>query len=169
MALLINDLPAIFRFDKGYSSSTLFVIDKSRHIAFIAFISLKYDANNIYLASMYSETRNMTPYGDSNGVANKTQNFEVTAQYQFDFGLRPAISYLQSKGKDLGATKHDTAYQGDKDLVKYMDIGATYYFNKNMSTYVDYKINLLDGNDSFYANNGISTDNIVAMGLVYQF
>ncbi|STU83411.1 outer membrane protein N [Klebsiella pneumoniae subsp. ozaenae] len=61
---------------------------------------LKYDANDIYLAAMYSETRNMTPYGND-GVANKTQNFEVTAQYQFDFGLRPAISYLQSKGKDL--------------------------------------------------------------------
>ncbi len=49
---------------------------------------LKYDANNIYLATMYSETRNMTPYGktddgDVGGVANKTQNFEVTAQYQF--------------------------------------------------------------------------------------
>ncbi|HEC2048311.1 TPA: porin, partial [Klebsiella oxytoca] len=52
---------------------------------------LKYDANNIYLATMYSETRNMTPYGNGNGVANKTQNFEVTAQYQFDFGLRPAV------------------------------------------------------------------------------
>ena len=38
VALLINDLPAIFRFDKGYSSSTLFVIDNSRHIAFITFI-----------------------------------------------------------------------------------------------------------------------------------
>ncbi|HBU6177339.1 TPA: porin, partial [Klebsiella oxytoca] len=55
---------------------------------------LKYDANNIYLATMYSETRNMTPYGNGNGVANKTQNFEVTAQYQFDFGLRPAVSFL---------------------------------------------------------------------------
>jgi len=33
----------------------------------------------------------MTLYGD-NGVANKTQNFEVAAQYQFDFGLRPAVS-----------------------------------------------------------------------------
>jgi outer membrane protein N len=54
---------------------------------------LKYDANNIYLAAMYSETRNMTPYGDNtDAVANKTQNFEVTAQYQFDFGLRPALS-----------------------------------------------------------------------------
>ena len=125
---------------------------------------LKYDANNIYLAAMYSETRNMTPYGDNaDAVANKTQNFEVTAQYQFDFGLRPAISYLQSKGKDLGND------QDDKDLVKYADVGATYYFNKNMSTYVDYKINLLDEDDSFYKNNGIGTDDIVALGLVYQF
>ena len=129
---------------------------------------LKYDANNIYLAAMYSETRNMTPYGSGDsksggGIANKTQNFEVTAQYQFDFGLRPAISYLQSKGKDLGNG------QGDQDLVKYADVGATYYFNKNMSTYVDYKINLLDEDDSFYKNNGISTDDVVALGLVYQF
>ncbi|HDG1707224.1 TPA: porin OmpC [Kluyvera ascorbata F0526] len=136
-------------------------------------VGLKYDANNIYLASMYSETRNMTAYGDGNGVANKTQNYEVTAQYQFDFGLRPEISYLQSKGKDLGVTRNGdnnlVAAGGDKDLVKYLDLGATYYFNKNMSTYVDYKINLLDGNDSFYADNGIATDNIVALGLVYQF
>ncbi len=41
-----------------------------------------------------------------------------------------------------------------------MDVGATYYFNRNMSTYVDYKINLLDVNDKFYEDNGISTDNI---------
>ncbi|RAY31420.1 porin, partial [Enterobacter kobei] len=111
-----------------------------------------------------SETRNMTPYGDNtDAVANKTQNFEVTAQYQFDFGLRPAISYLQSKGKDLANG------QGDQDLVKYADVGATYYFNKNMSTYVDYKINLLDEDDNFYKDNGISTDDVVALGLVYQF
>lgn len=125
---------------------------------------LKYDANNIYLATMYSETRNMTPYGDD-GVANKTQNFEVTAQYQFDFGLRPAVSFLMSKGKDLTGQGNDDS----KDLVKYADVGATYYFNKNMSTYVDYKINLLDNDDHFYADNGIATDDIVAVGLVYQF
>ncbi|ECH8828488.1 porin OmpS2 [Salmonella enterica subsp. enterica] len=131
---------------------------------------LKYDANNIYLATMYSETRNMTPYGslDSDahgGVANKTQNFEVTAQYQFDFGLRPAISFLMSKGKDLV----NNGVNDDKDLVKYADVGATYYFNKNFSTYVDYKINLLDDDDNFYADNGINTDDVVALGMVYQF
>ncbi|EBJ4730258.1 porin OmpS2, partial [Salmonella enterica] len=131
---------------------------------------LKYDANNIYLATMYSETRNMTPYGSLDsyahgGVANKTQNFEVTAQYQFDFGLRPAVSFLMSKGKDLV----NNGVNDDKDLVKYADVGATYYFNKNFSTYVDYKINLLDDDDNFYADNGINTDDVVALGMVYQF
>jgi outer membrane porin protein LC len=37
---------------------------------------LKYDANNIYLATTYSETRNMTNFGDGY-IANKAQNFEV--------------------------------------------------------------------------------------------
>ncbi|WP_097502909.1 porin OmpC [Escherichia coli] len=135
-------------------------------------VGAKYDANNVYLAAMYAETRNMTGYGDTNAIANKTQNFEVVAQYQFDFGLRPSIAYLQSKGKDLGGWAHDG--NGDprytnKDLVKYVEVGATYYFNKNMSTYVDYKINLLDNDDDFYEANGIATDDIVAVGLVYQF
>ena len=135
-------------------------------------VGAKYDANNVYLAAMYAETRNMTGYGDANAIANKTQNFEVVAQYQFDFGLRTSIAYLQSKGKDLGGWAHDG--NGDprytnKDLVKYVEVGATYYFNKNMSTYVDYKINLLDNDDDFYEANGIATDDIVAVGLVYQF
>ncbi|WP_441546008.1 porin OmpD [Citrobacter freundii] len=123
---------------------------------------LKYDANNIYLATTYSETRNMTVFGDADYIANKTQNFEAVAQYQFDFGLRPSIAYLKSKGKDLNTT------YGDQDLVEYIDLGATYYFNKNMSTFVDYKINLLDDN-AFTKAAGVSTDNIVAVGLNYQF
>ncbi|WP_436873748.1 porin OmpC [Kosakonia sacchari] len=136
---------------------------------------LKYDANNIYLAAQYSQTYNATRFGDSNGnprstaygFANKAQNFEVVAQYQFDFGLRPSIAYLQSKGKDV-SNNTGTVNFGDQDILKYIDVGATYYFNKNMSTYVDYKINLLDDND-FTKAAGISTDNVVALGLVYQF
>ena len=131
---------------------------------------LKYDANNVYLAAMYTQAYNANRFGDfsSNkadavyGFANKSQNIEIVAQYQFDFGLRPSVAYLQSKGKDIG-----NGY-GDQDLVKYVDVGATYYFNKNMSTYVDYKINLLDDN-RFTNNAGINTDDIVALGVVYQF
>ena len=127
---------------------------------------LKYDANNLYLAAQYTQTYNATRVGGE-GWANKAQNFEVVAQYQFDFGLRPSVAYLQSKGKNLG-TLNGRNYD-DEDLLKYVDVGATYYFNKNMSTYVDYKINLLDNDDHFYADNGIATDDIVAVGLVYQF
>ncbi|WP_276318069.1 porin OmpC [Serratia marcescens] len=140
-------------------------------------VGAKYDANNVYLAAMYAETRNMTPFGGGNfgagcaatddkcgGFASKTQNFEVTAQYQFDFGLRPEVSYLQSKGKNLNVP----GVGSDQDLVKYVSVGTTYYFNKNMSTYVDYKINLLDDNE-FTKATGTATDDIVAVGLVYQF
>ncbi len=60
---------------------------------------LKYDANNIYLAANYGETRNATR--NEGGFANKTQDVLLVAQYQFDFGLRPSIAYPQSKAKDV--------------------------------------------------------------------
>ena len=127
-------------------------------------VGAKYDANSVYLAMMYAETRNMTPIGNV-GIADQTQNFEAVAQYQFDFGLRPSIAYLQSKGKNID---NGIVNYGDQDLLKYIEVGATYYFNKNMSTYVDYKINLVDENE-FTRQAGIGTDDIVALGLVYQF
>ena len=117
---------------------------------------LKYDANNIYLATMYSETRKMTPI--SGGFANKAQNFEAVAQYQFDFGLRPSLGYVLSKGKDIEGV-------GSEDLVNYIDVGLTYYFNKNMNAFVDYKINQLKSDNKL----GINDDDIVALGMTYQF
>jgi len=133
---------------------------------------MKFDANNIYLAAQYTQTYNATRFGDndaplSSGFANKAQNIELVAQYQFDFGLRPSIAYLQSKGKNISSNYGGQDF-GNQDLLKYIDVGATYYFNKNMSTYVDYKINLLDSNE-FTQAAGINTDNVVALGLVYQF
>ncbi|EKS6720201.1 porin OmpC [Enterobacter hormaechei] len=134
-------------------------------------IGAKYDANNVYLAMMYAETRNMTPYGDD-GIADKTQNFEAVAQYQFDFGLRPSLAWVYSKGKDMtypGYAGNPQGQKGDMDLVNYIDVGMTYSFNKNFSTYVDYKINMLDNDERFYEANGISTDDIVGVGMTYQF
>ncbi len=34
-------------------------------------------------------------------LINETQNFEAVVQYQFDFGLRPSLGYVYSKGKDI--------------------------------------------------------------------
>ncbi len=134
-------------------------------------VGAKYDANNIYLAVMYAEALNTKPYGDSpTTIANKAQNIEITAQYQFDFGLRPSLGYVQSKGKDLnrpGTTNNTTGE--DHDLLKYVSVGTYYAFNRNMTAYVDYKINLLD-EDNFTRNNkGVNTDDVVGLGLVYQF
>ncbi|NMP27085.1 porin [Rahnella sp. SAP-1] len=122
--------------------------------------AVKYDANNVYVAALYTESQNAAPITGSNGegFANKAVTTEVIAQYQFDFGLRPSIAYVQSKGKDIEGI-------GDADLYKYYEVGANYYFNKNMSTYADYKINRLKSDNPL----GLATDNIVAVGLVYQF
>ncbi|CUU23121.1 porin OmpC [Duffyella gerundensis] len=130
---------------------------------------LKYDKDGVYLAANYAETRNMNPIsgtaqvGGNNvavsGYANKLQNIEIVAQYQFDFGLRPSLAYVQSKVKDIEGGV------GDADYTKFADVGATYYFNKNMSAFVDYKINLLDDDNTLARN----TDDIVAVGVTYQF
>lgn len=125
-------------------------------------VGAKYDANNVYLAMMYAETRNMTPIGNV-GIANQNQNFEAVAQYQFDFGLRPSLAWVYSKGKDLDGKGFN------QDLVNYIDLGMTYSFNKNFSTYVDYKINMLDNDEALYDAYGISTDDIVGVGMTYQF
>ncbi|CDG21835.1 outer membrane protein, OpnP [Xenorhabdus poinarii G6] len=133
-------------------------------------IGAKYDANNVYLAAMYGETRNMTSGSvmvdgtKYSNIANKTQNIELTAQYLFaDLGLKPSLGYVQSKGKDLG---RNDGYKGfDADLVKYVSVGTYYYFNKNLSTYIDYKINLLDKNEGGDAN----ARNVLGLGLTYQF
>ncbi len=56
-------------------------------------------------------------------LAELSLELQVVAQYQFDdfnLPLRPSVAYLQSKGKDLYAYSR----YGDKDLVKYVDVGA---------------------------------------------
>ncbi|TKI05385.1 porin, partial [Martelella alba] len=118
---------------------------------------LKYDNDGVYFATLYGETLNMTPI-KSAGFANKTQNVEAIASYMFDFGLKPMFGYFQSKAKDVENV-------GDVDLVKYFELSATYYFNKNINAYVDYKINRLDSNNPL----GIPSDNQVGVGLTYQF
>lgn len=131
-------------------------------------VGAKYDLNNIYLAAVFSETRNMTPYGNDSDlkIAKKAQNIELVAQYQFDFGLRPSLAYVQSKGKGLIVSDEKTT---NKDLLKYISIASYYNFNKNFSTYVDYKINLLKKDDDFNKQNGINTKDVIGAGIVYQF
>lgn len=141
-------------------------------------LAAKYDANNVYAAVMYGETRNMTPGSIDTGVAdqegntimrdqliNETQNFEAVVQYQFDIGLRPSLGYVYSKGKDIkGVPGHRYV---DADRVNYIEVGTWYYFNKNMNVYTAYKFNMLDKDDA--AITGAAADDQFAVGIVYQF
>jgi outer membrane pore protein E len=128
---------------------------------------LKYDANQVYLAAMYNETRNQSPISvpatgtvaASDGFANKTKGIEFVAQYQFENGLRPSVGYVQSKAHDIENGI------GDADIVKYFEVGATYYFNKNMYVYVDYLINQLSDDNKL----GLNTDDITTVALTYRF
>ncbi|CUX96395.1 porin [Candidatus Doolittlea endobia] len=131
-------------------------------------LGLKYDANNLYLAALYGETCNMTPYGDFSGkskhaFAEKAQNLELVAQYALDFGLRPSIGYLQSQINSNGDDERKSQI-----VKKYLEVGSSYNFNKNMLTFIDYRINLLSKND-FTRDAKISTGNILAMGMTYVF
>ena len=131
-------------------------------------VGAKYDANAVYLAATYAETRNLTPltatdyYGkghDGIAFADKTENLEVMAAYTFDFGLRPSLGYVQSRANVHGA--------GSAYVQKYIQIGAGYNFNKNFLVDAGYKINLLDGDNGTGVD--VKTDDSVVLGATYQF
>lgn len=128
---------------------------------------VKYDANSVYLAATYAETRNMTPItlkgALGNGVdglafADKTENLELMGAYTFDFGLRPSIGYVQSRQNIHGV--------GSDYTTKYIQVGVGYNFNKNFLVDAAYKVNLVDSELSQY---GINTDDSVVLGATYQF
>lgn len=132
---------------------------------------IKYDANQIYLASVYAQTRNTTRTGSSGsaGFANKTENFEAIAQYQFLSGFRPSLSYVQTKGKDLAASGTFTG--GDAWMAKYIEVGIIYYFNVNFKVYADYYINLIDKNSTYSQSVGgmNGNDDVLALNATYYF
>ncbi|MGL5345603.1 MAG: porin [Plesiomonas sp.] len=139
-------------------------------------LGAKYDANNVYAAINYTQTKNqmaysMNPLGDASTVANNSSVNEfastsqavfAVAQYNFDNGLTPSIGYAQ------GWLRHPNGYVGNQDYSKYVDLALTYNFNSNMNAFVDYKINLLDNNE-YTATNALYTNNVAAVGLQYTF
>lgn len=102
---------------------------------------LKYDANRIYAATMYGESRNLLQ------GSHKAQSFEIMAGYVFDSGLRPNVGYVHTRDNATNA-----------DLVEYVALGLDYNLNKNLLADVGYQISTAD-----------NTDNTVTAGLTYQF
>lgn len=134
-------------------------------------IGTKYEANGLYLATTYAEGHNINPISlpgsaaawnapniDIIAFADKTKAFETMAAYTFDFGLTPSVGYVESRNYYDGI--------GDAFTTKYVQLGATYNFNKNFAVDAAYKINLVKSN---LADYGIATDDSVVLGATYQF
>ncbi|QJC38205.1 porin [Enterobacteriaceae endosymbiont of Donacia marginata] len=132
-------------------------------------IGAKYEKNNIYLATVFSKTKNSLTYLDRNNFyfANKIKNLEIIGQYKFNNNLKATISYVQSEGNNIPAGYHYAS--GNISFLKYVTINTIYKFNKNLSAYLDYRINLLNKNDRYIKSNHIFTDNLFGIGIVYNF
>ncbi|HCI9594285.1 TPA: porin [Klebsiella variicola] len=121
---------------------------------------VKYAADRIYIATIYGESHNMTPFG-SGYIADKTKNFEAVVQYTFNNGLKPSLAYLQSTAVSQNAGSN-------VDIVKYLDVGATWDLSKNIAVLVEYKINLINSSD-YTKSVKISSDDIIVTGINYTF
>ncbi|WP_168918917.1 porin [Enterobacteriaceae endosymbiont of Donacia bicoloricornis] len=132
-------------------------------------IGAKYEKNNIYLATVFSKAKNSLTYLDRNNYyfANKMTNLEIIGQYKFNNNLKATISYIQSEGSNIPAGYHYDG--GNINFLKYVTINTIYKFNKNLSAYFDYRINLLNKNNRYIKSNHIFTNNLFGVGLIYHF
>ena len=172
----------------GYAQST---VSDTRHNTWAA--GLKYENYDLYLGANYfqSKVKRATTVVWNNGVERdrdlKLRGFELVAQYGIDLEvgrLTPSLAYVQHKYKvdSKHFTKHKVHdYVGGENspLAKYVSLGATYDLNKNFSTIVEYKFNLLDRKDVGAALNTTTqrgkhenkpgTKDVLGVGLIYQF
>ncbi|QCI24424.1 porin [Buchnera aphidicola (Muscaphis stroyani)] len=136
-------------------------------------LGFKYDANDIYIAAFYGSGYNLNDidYVDNSQNSNveknfnQTQSIEAIAEYDFHSGFHPSLSYSDSTLENFNT--QDKSLSSNKQLTKEISINTRYEFNKNISTYVNYRINLLK-NDVDQSEKK-PTDNIIGAGVVYQF
>lgn len=124
---------------------------------------VKYDANNILLAASYTHSNNLV-HIDNYGWAKKADSWEIASQYSFDSGLQPGIAWVYTRGNSVGNVV------GSTDIVNYVDVSLNYVLNANITTYADYKINMLNSRGNTQKTSlVIPNDNALGVGIVYQF
>lgn len=130
-------------------------------------LGLKYDKNNIYLGAMYGNAQNLHRIYNLY-YAKQTKNIELIAQYTFKNKISPSIAFLQKKTYNIG-TVMGYANGDNVAIIKYINLGATYNVNKNVSAYADYKLNLINKDDNFVQVDQDSVEDIFSIGMSYKF
>lgn len=158
---------------KSLQQKDYFINDKR---ATMVALGAKYDSELLYLGGTYAETRNqlffknkkldrklgVTEQPEKGIYANKTQGFEIVAQYKLPNGLKPTLGYVQS-----AVSLKDDQYETKEKSVQFIDVGASYELSKQFSVSADYKINLLKQQKA--DKLGASAENILGVGLTYTF
>ena len=172
----------------GYAQST---VKGTRHNTWAG--GLKYENYDLYLGANYfqSKLKKGSIVHWSNGYQRhrdlKVRGFELVAQYGIDLEvgrITPSLAYVQHKVKldSMHFNRHNIRYYApgyNSPMAKYVSLGATYDLNKNFSTIVEYKFNLLDRKDVGAALNTTTqrgkhenkpgTKDVLGVGLIYQF
>ena len=175
----------------GYAQSTQ---SDTRHNTWAA--GLKYENYDLYLGANYFQSKikrantvvwNTPHYDVYRDRDVKIRGFELVAQYGIDLEvgrLTPSLAYVQHKYKVDSLHFSDANYRyyaagENSPIAKYVSLGATYDLNKNFSTIVEYKFNLLDHKDIGASwntetprgkhGNKPGTKDVLGVGLIYQF
>ncbi len=140
--------------------------------------SIKYNFENLYIASSYTKGINFTPiistiksyfYNEKINKYNYAKNSEniiIIIKYNLNSNIIPILSYIQTTVDNIEKIKikNNIYTPNNIDLEKYFDLGIIYNFNKSLSGYIDYKINQMTNNNILKINN----NNIVSIGLKYK-
>ncbi|QJC35764.1 porin [Enterobacteriaceae endosymbiont of Donacia sparganii] len=156
--------------DKNNELKNIFSIKNKKTNIIDAFsVGVKYEKNNIYLATVFSNSKNSLTYLDkyNYSFANRIKNLEIIGQYKFDNNLKTTISYVQSVGNNIPTGNH--YFGGNIVFTKYVSINTIYKLSKNLSAYIGYRINLLNKNNRYTKTNHIFTDNLFGLGIIYKF
>ncbi|BBA84721.1 outer membrane protein C [endosymbiont of Euscepes postfasciatus] len=145
-------------------------------------VAFKYDNDNIYIASLYANSKFMMPYGNINnhyirhyifeeasilrkyyycGFAPTVDTIEIMAKLKFIKNIYPYILYMNIFSKNI---KNDL----DQYLTKSLNFGIDYKINEDISIIANLCINFLKEN-SFTKNVEINVDNTFSLETIYKF
>ncbi|WP_193138602.1 porin [Klebsiella aerogenes] len=124
-----------------------------QHINTLA-AGLKYQSPKVYLAAISTQSNNtIHPESDMNNHASSS--YEILGKYMLTEHFQPEIGYTRLM---------QTVDRHRQSLLNYEEIGFSYFLNKSMQIFVDYKINNIKKNPS-----RIDSSDKLDVGLSYHW
>lgn len=91
----------------------------------------KYQSKKLYLATVFTQSNNAINPQPRNNNTNSF-SYEALAKYMLTDKFQPSIGYTHLTQTIAGQRTR---------VLDYEEIGFSYYFNKNMQLFLDYKFN----------------------------